>query len=141
MTAVPTGDAPAAPPAFSPKTILALVLVGIVAFAGLAVLSAYAPDLRSGEDGRAHALSKSAVGFAGAPILMKQLGVPAVVSRTRPRRPQEAVVILTPDAGLSPDELKAYPKGALTLIVLPKWLVAADPMRRGFVRKVDVIGG
>lgn len=132
-------DTPAAPPAFSPKVILALVLVGIVAFAGLAVLSAYAPDLRSGEDGRAHALSKSAVGFAGAPILMKHLGVPAVVSRTRPRRPQDAVMILTPDWSLSPDELKAYPKGAITLIVLPKWMVAADPMRRGFVRKIDIM--
>ena len=44
-------DRPASAPAFSPKVILALVLVGIVAFAGLAVLSAYAPDLRNGQDG------------------------------------------------------------------------------------------
>ena len=40
MTAV--ADQPVAGPAFSPKVILALVLVGIVAFAGLAVLSAFA---------------------------------------------------------------------------------------------------
>src|SRR6185503_6727610 len=32
--------------AFSPRTILALVLVGVVSFSGLAVLAAYAPELR-----------------------------------------------------------------------------------------------
>lgn len=138
MTAAADAPAAATPPAFAPRVILALVLVGVVAFAALAVLSAYAPDLRSGQDGRAHALSKSAIGFAGAPILMKQLGASAVVSRTRPHRPQEAVVVLTPDFGLNPEELQKYPKGAQTLIILPKWLVMPDPMRRGFVRKVDV---
>ena len=127
--------AAAAPPAFSPKVILALVLVGVVAFAGLAVLAAYAPDLRGGDDARAHALSRSAIGYAGAPILMEKLGVPATVSRLSPRQPQQAVVILTPDLGLSPEELRAYPKGPMTLIVLPKWFVARDPIRRGFVRK------
>jgi hypothetical protein len=138
MTAAADTQAAAPPPAFAPRVILALVLVGIVAFAALAVLSAYAPDLRNGQDGRAHALSKSAIGFAGAPILMKQMGVSALVSRTRPRRPQEAVVVLTPEFGLKPEELQKYPKGAQTLIILPKWLAAPDPIRRGFVRKVQV---
>ena len=50
-------SAPARPPqAFSGGAVLALVLVGVVAFAGLAVLSAYAPDLRGHNDVRAHAL-------------------------------------------------------------------------------------
>lgn len=126
-------------PAFSPRTMLALVLVGVVALAGLAVLGAYAPDLRSGNDGRAHALSRSAIGYAGAPILMKAMGAPVVVSRARPVRPPESVVILTPDAGLSPEELQAYPKGALTLIVLPKWNAVPDPVRPKFVRKAGLI--
>lgn len=129
------------PQAFSPKAVLILVMVGVVSLAGLAVLSAYAPDLRGGQDGRAHALSKSAVGYAGAPIFMKAAGAPVVVSRTRPSRPADSVVILTPEMGLSPKELQAYPKGALTLIVLPKWLAAPDPIRRGFVRKVGVMPG
>lgn len=129
-------NAPADRPAFAPATILALVLVGIVAFAGLVVLSAYAPELRGGQDGRAHALSRSAIGYAGAPILMKALGAPVTVSRTRPRRGSSAVVILTPERGLKPGELQAYPKGVLTLIVLPKWDAAPDPLRKGFVRKI-----
>jgi hypothetical protein len=132
-------DEQAGAPAFSPRAVLALVLVGVVALAGLAVLGAYAPDLRNGNDGRAHALSKSAIGYAGAPILMKAMGAPVLVSRSRPSRPSEAVVILTPDAGLSPEELQAYPKGARTLIVLPKWNAAPDPLRPTFVRKVGLI--
>jgi hypothetical protein len=128
-------------PAFSARAVLALVVVGIVAFAGLAVLSAFAPELRSGADGRAHALSKSAVGYAGAPILMKAMGAPVVVSRTRPLKPSPSLVVLTPEPGLSPQDLQAYPKGAMTLIVLPKWLAAPDPIRRGFVKKVGLMGG
>jgi len=131
--------APAKPPTFAAGAILALVLVGIVAAAGLAVLSAYAPDLRSGQDGRAHALSKSAVGYAGAPILMQALGASVLVSRTRPVRPSASVVVLTPEPGLSPDELRNYPKGVLTLIVLPKWQTARDPIRQSFVRKAGVM--
>jgi hypothetical protein len=131
--------APPKPPTFAAGAILALVLAGIVAAAALAVLSAYAPDLRSGQDGRAHALSKSAVGYAGAPILMRALGASVLVSRTRPVRPSASVVVLTPEQGLSPDQLRSYPKGARTLIVLPKWAAARDPMRPAFVRKAGLL--
>ena len=130
-----------AAPAFSARTILALTLVGIVSLAGLAVLSAYAPDLRAGNDGRGHALSKSAIGFAGAPILMKALGAPVIVSRARPVRPSDAAVILTPEAGLEAKTLQAYPKGQMTLIVLPKWQVGPDPLRQGWVRKAGLVKG
>jgi hypothetical protein len=131
--------APPKAPTFAAGAILALVLVGIVAAAGLAVLSAYAPDLRSGQDGRAHALSKSAIGYAGAPILMRALGASVLVSRTRPVRPSGSVVVLTPEQGLSPEELRSYPKGARTLIVLPKWWTGRDPLRQAFVRKAGVM--
>ncbi|WP_293898418.1 hypothetical protein [Phenylobacterium sp.] len=130
------GTGPA--PAFSARAVLALVGVGIVAFAALAVLSAYAPDLRTGEDGRAHALSRSAVGLAGAPILMKALGDTVVVSRTRPQRLGNVAVVLTPEAGDLPKALAPFAGAAHTLIVLPKWIAVPDPIRRGFVRKLDV---
>lgn len=122
-------------PAFSAGAILALVLVGIVAFAGLSVLAAFAPDLRTGNDGRAHALSKSAIGFAGVPILMKGLGETVVISRVKAHSLENATVILTPDMGSQPDALKPFAGAARTLIILPKWAAAPDPLRRGFVRK------
>jgi hypothetical protein len=126
---------------FSPRTVLALVVVGLVAFAGLVVLAAYAPELRAGADGRAHALSKSAIGFAGAPILMRSLGETVLVSRTRNHGGSDAAVVLTPSLGTSPDELGRFAAKGPVLIVLPKWAAAPDPLRQGFVRKVGVMPG
>lgn len=128
------------PPTFAAGAILAMIVVGIVAFAAMAVLAAYAPELRSGQDGRAHALSKSAVGFAGAPILMKAMGETVVVSRTRPAGLKDSVVVLTPDGNEEPAALRPFVGAGRTLIVLPKWAAAPDPLRKGFVRKVGLVG-
>ena len=48
--------------AFSVRTVAILLAVGILAFVGMLVLGAYAPDLRSGRNGGALALSNAAVG-------------------------------------------------------------------------------
>jgi hypothetical protein len=126
---------PSRAPEFSGRTMLALVAVGVVALAALAVLSAYAPDLRGGQDGQAHALSKSAVGYAGAPILMRALGEETVVSRTRPHSLANAAVVLTPRGGEDAKAMAAFKGAGRLLIVPPKWLAAPDPIRQGFVRK------
>ena len=132
--------APTQAPAFSVRSVLGLVAVGIVAFAGLAVLSAYAPDLRAGQDGRAHALSRSAIGFAGAPILMKSLGESVVVSRTRPHSLKGVVVVLTPEGVEKAEALRPFVGADQVLIVLPKWIAGPDPIRQGYVRKLGVMG-
>jgi hypothetical protein len=133
-----TVAAPARAQAFSPRAILALVVVGIVSLAGLGVLAAYAPELRTGADGRAHALSRSAIGFAGAPILARALGETVVVSRSPPRDPKTTVVVLTPDGGVGARELRRFDKAARVIIVLPKWEATADPLRKGYVSKAGV---
>jgi hypothetical protein len=134
----------AAPPrvAFSPKMMIALVLVGIFAFSGFTVLSVYAPDLRSGQDGGAHALSKSATGYAGAVALLKARDVPVVISRSplTHATPGRAIRVLTPGPEIKDDELKAYDRAAPLLIVLPKWTTAPDPAHAGWVRKAGVMG-
>lgn len=132
-------DASAPPPAFSPRTVLALVLVGVVAFAGLAVLAAYAPELRKGDDGRAHALSRSAVGYAGAPILLKGLGLPVFVSRSRASHLDEAVVVLTPEVGTQASALERFAEARNLIIVLPKWIAAPDPLKPGQVKASGMI--
>jgi len=132
-----SGTAPT--PAFSPRTVLALVAVGLVALAGLAVLSAYAPDLRAGQDGRAHALSKSAIGFAGAPILMQALGDRAVVSRVRPHSLSDAVVVLTPQGSEKAEAMRPFADAGRVLLIMPKWLAGPDPVRPGFVRKLGAM--
>lgn len=139
-----TGESASA--GFSPRAILVLVLVGVAACAGLAVLSVYASDLRGGIDGRAHALSSSAIGFRGTTIMLKAMDVPVVISRALPDRysGDEAaeqpipLLVLTPAASTEPDDLKAFPSGAPKLIVLPKWATAPEPQHPGFVRKVGL---
>ena len=127
-----------AAPAFSPRTILALVLVGLVAFSGLAVLGAYAPELRGEGDPGAHALSPSAVGYGGAVVMLKALGAPVVVSRAPLRLAADAtpLIVLTPTIGSRAADLRAFPRSAPRLVVLPKWSSAPDPLRPTFVRKV-----
>lgn len=123
--------------AFSPRTVLILILVGVVSLAALAVLAAYAPDLRASQDGRAHALSKSAVGYAGAPILMKALGQEALVSRSRPRNLVDGAMVLTPDGDEDPKLLAPFLEAQTVLVVAPKWKVMPDLVRKGAVRKVS----
>lgn len=136
-----SAPAAAAPPdVFRGRAILILVLIGVAALAGFAVLAAYAPDLRSRADRGAHALSSSAVGFRGAQILLREAGVPVTVSRAppSPRLMGAAGLVLTPPPGSSV-ELKPFGAPLRTLVVLPKWTTAPDPRRRGFVTKTGLL--
>ena len=127
-------------PTFSPKAMLALVFTAVFAFAAFAVLSTYAPELRAGEDGGAHALSRSAVGFAGAVALLKAEGTPVLVSRAPDVRSTAAsLVVLTPGVDNDADDLNRLSSRKVTLIVLPKWAAAPDPLRPGWVRKAGLI--
>jgi hypothetical protein len=140
--AAPTsaGATSAAKPAFSPRTILALVAVGLVSFAGLAVLAAYAPELRGAADPGPHALSSSAVGFRGATVMMQAEGVPMVVSRAPPRgRPGgDTLTVLTPGFSVMAQDLQPFGRYSSLLIVLPKWLATPQPLHPGFVQKYGI---
>lgn len=133
--------ATAGKPEFSPRTTLALVAVGLVSFSGLAVLSAYAPELRGGADGQAHALSASAIGFKGAVVMLDAEGAPIVISRAAPKAQGDnfPLLILTPTPASDAADLKPFAKLANVLIVLPKWSVTPQPLRMGFVDKAGVI--
>jgi hypothetical protein len=126
-------------PPFRGRTIIVLTLVGIVALAALAVLGAFAGEFRGGQDPRPHALSRTAIGYAGVPILMKAVGAPMVVSRTKTPNAADALLVLTADAGSRPEDLTAMPKAWRTLIVLPKWQTAPEPLRPGAVRKIGLL--
>jgi hypothetical protein len=124
VTAVAPAESDASP--FSRGTVIALILAGVFAFSALAVLASFAPDLRTGGDPRAHALSKSAVGFGGLVELLRLQGEQVVISRSRttPANPQ-ALRILTPEPDTRAVEVNRLAEG-LTLIILPKWRIAPD---------------
>jgi hypothetical protein len=128
---------------FRPLTALLLVLAGVFSFSAYVVLSAYAPDLRGGDDGGPHALSRSAVGFAGLVRLLQADGVPVEINRDGPakRDASWSLLVLTPDLGTSSADLLALAKadGPSTLVVLPKWNTIPDPRNSGWVQSAGLV--
>jgi hypothetical protein len=128
---------------FSPMTMVVIVLVGIVSLAGLGVLSAYAPELKSGDNGGGHALSRAATGYGALPILLREMGAPVGFDRGEAEDADERAVrrrllILTPAITTDAREVQDLIDEAPSLIVLPKWVAAPYPGRRGWTRTVDV---
>lgn len=124
--------------AFSPRTVLALVLVSLFAFSAFVVLATYAPDLRERDDGGAHALSRSAIGYAGVITLLKAQGTPVVISRAQDMKTTQAsLVVLTPETENEAKGVERLASKNVTLVVLPKWIAAPDRSHQGWVRKVE----
>jgi hypothetical protein len=141
VTALAT-DSPREARVFRPLTAALLVLAGVFSFSAYFVLSAYAPDLRGGDDGGANALSRSAVGYAGLVRLLQADGAPVQISRDGPtgRDPNWSLLILTPGVTTSPADLLALvnTKGP-TLVVLPKWNTVPDPNTTGWVQSNGLV--
>jgi len=126
--------------AFSARTVIALLVAGVFAFSALMVLSAYAPDLRGDSDGGGHALSRSAIGFAGMTRLLKAIGDPVVVSRDpHARTSTTSLLILTPGVEADSGDLYDMTTAGPTLVVLPKWAAIPDPANPGWVQKARAV--
>jgi hypothetical protein len=126
---------------FSPLIALWMIVVGVFAFAGFVVLQAYAPDLRQGDNGGGHALSKSAIGYAGLIDLLKARGDPVIVSRGPLHTAAAApgLLILTPAEMTDGKAIARIKFAGDALIVLPKWETMPDPAHAGWVRKIGVL--
>ena len=120
---------------FSRLAVLWMIVVGGVSALLFLVLTAYAPLLRGGSDGGPHALSKSAVGYAGLVKLMRDEGVATLISRNpRPGREERSrLLVLTPGPDIDPKAMAALAGSDVELIVLPKWAGASDPAHPGWV--------
>ncbi|QBM76305.1 hypothetical protein E2E30_11355 [Sphingomonas sp. AAP5] len=124
--------------AFSVRTVAILLAVGIFAFIAMLVLGAYAPDLRSGRDGRAHALSNAAVGYSGIVRLAEATGRNPQIVRNPRQLAGEDLVVLTPESGATDMTKALAARGAKpTLVILPKWRTSVDPTHTGWARFVD----
>jgi hypothetical protein len=121
---------------FNPRLVLGLIAAGLAAFAALLLLLAFGTNAGSGRDGRAHALSVSAVGFKGLVDLVGQFRGTHVI-----RGPADfgspTVAVVAVELGSRPADLARLLEARLglpTLIILPKWRTLPDPSRRGWVR-------
>jgi hypothetical protein len=127
---------------FRPLVVLVLLLVGIFSFSAYFVLQAYAPDLKSGDDGGAQALSRSAVGFAGLVRLLQAENATVLINRDPPakRDPDWGLLVLTPEETTKPSDLFDFTTAAgPTLVVLPKWQTLPDPLNSSWVRSAGLI--
>jgi hypothetical protein len=135
MSDLAVGTGARAEGTFRTATIMLVVAVGILAFAGMLVLGAYAPNLRSGRNGGAHALSNAVTGFSGIVQLARATGRNPRILRNEQLLDTEDLVVLTPESGAAEMShiLERRPTRP-TLVVLPKWRTVADPARTGWVR-------
>jgi len=124
----------------SPRVAIGLVLVSMLSLIAYFALSAYAPDFRNESDGEAHALSKSAIGFAGLRVLLDASGIPNSVDRGIRPAPKPGLMILTPQPGSAAKDVADLAFKSPTLIVLPKWLPFPDPAAPGHVLKASTWG-
>ncbi|HEY3797387.1 MAG TPA: hypothetical protein VGL58_03470 [Caulobacteraceae bacterium] len=127
-------QAASARPLFTPRTAIALVLVGVFGFSAFVTLLAYAPDLQQDPFCRANVYSSCAVGFAGLEELIREDGAPTVINRTPlPKGREQGLLIVTPEARTGGDaknvEVIKLGFGGPMLVVLPKWATTPDALR------------
>lgn len=122
-----------AAPFITSRVAIGLVVVSALSLLVYLLLSAYAPELRSEKSGGNDALSKSAIGFAGLRYLLDNTGNEVEIGRRPPLPSTYSLVILTPDADSEQSEVARLASPGARLIVLPKWMVFADPRHPGWV--------
>ena len=123
--------------------IIGLVLIGLFSFSALIGISGYADDIRNKNNGQAHALSNSAIGFVGLRTLLEETGQNVFLD------PNEAsnfagydFRLYTLTSAYQTDSLDELNTQSPKLIILPKWNVNPVPKSSGWVRKapyVDVV--
>ena len=125
---------------FRARTVVLMLLIGVLGFAGMLIMGAFAPDLRSGHNGGAHAMSNAAVGFSGIVQLADATGRGARIVRNEHLFDAEDLLVVTPDHGW--DDLTSILSKRVskpTLLVMPKWVTVPDPKHSGWVRVAAVV--
>lgn len=121
----------------TPKMIISLVLIGIFSFAALVTLSGYAGDLRQQNNGQAHALSRSAIGYGGLVQMIGDMDYDVRMSRTENVLTEDSNVlrIYTLSRPFQADKFDDMDLNSPTLIVMPKWSTLPVEGSAGWVRK------
>ncbi|MEO0398934.1 MAG: hypothetical protein AAF224_05865 [Pseudomonadota bacterium] len=120
-------------------TVLALILTGVFTFSAFVVLSAYAPLLRDHNDGGAHALSKSAIGYAFLFELLNETGVAVSTRRDAATQANAGVLVYTPGKDFDLRALGALNPYQITAVILPKWSVSPSPDKQGWVQRTGSV--
>jgi hypothetical protein len=127
---------------FGSRTVILIVAVAVMAFAGFLLLIAFAPQFQGGHDGRGHALSTSGNGFAGLVELTDTIGSHSIVLRREDALATRDLLVVTPELG---GDAKAFVKllamrgDAPTLVILPKWFTRPIPEQPEWAQRIGMI--
>lgn len=125
---------------FRGRTVALLLALGIFGFIGTLLLGAYAPDLKSGRNGGAHALSDAATGFSGLVTLAQATDRNPRIVRDPHLFNTEDLLVITPESGATNISTALEGREAKpTLFVLPKWRTTPDPEHSGWVRRSGLL--
>lgn len=126
---------------FSPRVVLAVLVVGTGALLLLLFALGAGWDGRSDRDGGAHAAANGLNGFAGLAKLLEARGHRVELSRTEARLDEEGLLVLTPQVFADGEDIAEIVEARRyvgpTLLILPKWLAG----RLDGVRSLDVPNG
>ncbi|MGX7951618.1 DUF4350 domain-containing protein [Tsuneonella sp. HG249] len=116
---------------FNPRTVLAVIVFGAVAFLAMLWFIGQGDTGPGPENGQAHAAGHGLTGYAGLADLLQKQGHSVSLSRTPARFGDEALLILTPTMSADPDDIIEVIEGRRyqgpTLLILPKWFAAPLP--------------
>lgn len=116
---------------FSPKALLAILIVGSLAFLLLLFAIGAGWDGTQERDGQAHAGSNGLSGYAGLVSLLKARGHDVSLSRNSGVMDEEVLLILTPPQFTDSEDLSRQISDRRyigpTLVILPKWTAARLP--------------
>ena len=125
---------------FSPVLVIWLVVIGVLAFIGSLVMGAFGDDFKKGDNGGAHALSRSAVGYAGIIELLQASGVEVAIDRTGyTAGGDKPLLVLAPEPYATAEALNGVVYDGDRLIVLGKWAPERHPTHTGWVRGRDLV--
>ncbi|MEQ9199598.1 MAG: hypothetical protein RLN80_06385, partial [Rhodospirillales bacterium] len=115
---------------FAPRTLTALIAVGILSFTGIILMSVFAPDLAVRSDFRTSSYSVSAVGHKGLAETLRATGRTVIVSRagsaTKAGTTNLLIAAEPRSKELLGDFLKTAGRDQRILHVLPKRVPARD---------------
>lgn len=122
---------------FNPRTIFLLIMLGVFSFSAYFVLAGFSDKFKTGNNGSAHVLSKSAIGFGGLMHLLQQENENISLSRTVELRREDRkyLRIVTLPQRAHETKLRDLKLNSPTLIILPKWNTKSDPKHKGWVTK------
>jgi hypothetical protein len=134
---------------FRARTVLWLIVAGLFAFAGFLLLTAYAPEFKQQGDGGTHALSRSAVGYAGLFALEQAVNDDdaVILSRDRDNWDAAGLMIVPLSAQTDPGAVSALIEARdtadddtmTTLFILPKWSVTPRVGKPGWVMQMGTV--